>query len=65
MDLEIVGVQRRRMLGACLGHRRLGMLAAAMVAAVAVLAVGLALWRPVLFGPRSAATAVNHSLTSV
>jgi subtilisin len=51
MDLEIVGVQRRRMLGACLGHRRLGMLAAAMVAAVAVLAPGLV--RPVSAAPSS------------
>jgi subtilisin len=51
MDLEIVGVQRQRMLGACLGHRRLGMLAAAMLAAVAVLAPGLV--RPVSAAPSS------------
>jgi subtilisin len=51
MDLEIAGVERRRPGGARLGHRRLGALAAAVAAAVAVLAPGLT--RPVSAAPPS------------
>jgi subtilisin family serine protease len=51
MDLEIAGVQRPSMVKPRLGHRRLGVLAAAMIAAVAVLAPGLT--RPVSAAPPS------------
>jgi subtilisin len=52
MDLEIRGVQRQRRVKARLGHRRLGVLAAAMTAVVAVLAPGLT--RPASAAPTSA-----------
>lgn len=51
MDLEIRGVQRPRRAKARLGHRRLGVLAAAMTAVVAVLAPGLT--RPASAAPTS------------
>ncbi len=51
MDLEIAGVERQEMVKARLGHRCLGVLAAAMIAAVAVLAPGLT--RPVSAAPPS------------
>ena len=51
MDLEIAGVQRPRLVKARLGHLRPGVVAAAMIAAVAVLAPG---WtRPVSAAPPS------------
>jgi len=52
MDLEIREVQRQRRVKARLGHRRLGVLAAAMTAVVAVLAPGLT--RPASAAPTSA-----------
>jgi subtilisin len=51
MDLGIAGVQRQGLVKARLGHRRMGVLAAAMIAAVAVLAPGLT--RPVSAAPPS------------
>jgi subtilisin len=51
MDLEIARVQRQRLVKARLSHRRLGVLAAAMTAVVAVLGPGLT--RPVSAAPTS------------
>jgi subtilisin len=51
MDLNIAGVERQGLVKARLRHRRLEMLAAAMMAAVAVLALGLA--TPVSAAPPS------------
>jgi subtilisin len=51
MDLKIGVVQRQRPVKARLGHRRLGVLAAAMIAVVAVLGPGVT--RPVAAAPTS------------
>jgi subtilisin len=51
MDLEIAAVQRQRLVKARLSHRRLGVLAAAMITVVAVLGPGLT--RPASAAPTS------------